>query len=192
MAWKYYTPGLGFSSPEVDFTFWYILTSPLNKQFLQSVYTFIVYFCNVWLEMWISFLFMIRQYVTGWDRSHGLPALSHVWQHVKLSDALCVAARPRYSLVVDEDVKKPTNQPNKQTKDRAIPGLKHDSFRMVFNCVVALRPQMYMINITVLTKIALNSYVNFPHFMKIKGVNKHIPVTCDSIVFYARKQRPFA
>ena len=26
--------------------------------------------------------------VTGWDRSHGLPALSHVWQHVKLSDAL--------------------------------------------------------------------------------------------------------
>ena len=26
--------------------------------------------------------------VTGWDRSHGLPALSRVWQHVKLSDAL--------------------------------------------------------------------------------------------------------
>ena len=26
--------------------------------------------------------------VTGWDRSRGLPALSHVWQHVKLSDAL--------------------------------------------------------------------------------------------------------
>ena len=26
--------------------------------------------------------------VTGWDRSHGLPALSHVWQHVKLSEAL--------------------------------------------------------------------------------------------------------
>ena len=23
--------------------------------------------------------------VTGWDRSHGLPALSHVWQGVKLS-----------------------------------------------------------------------------------------------------------
>ena len=27
---------------------------------------------------------------------------------------LCLEARPRYSLVVDEDVKKPTNQPNKQ------------------------------------------------------------------------------
>ena len=26
--------------------------------------------------------------VSGRDRSHGLPALSHVWQHVKLSDAL--------------------------------------------------------------------------------------------------------
>ena len=26
--------------------------------------------------------------VTGYDKSHGLPALSHVWQHVKLADAL--------------------------------------------------------------------------------------------------------
>ena len=26
--------------------------------------------------------------VTGWDRSHAPQALSHVWQHVKLSDAL--------------------------------------------------------------------------------------------------------
>ena len=26
--------------------------------------------------------------VTGSDRSHGLPALSRVWQHVKLSDTL--------------------------------------------------------------------------------------------------------
>ena len=24
--------------------------------------------------------------VTGWDRSHGLPNLSRVWQHIKLSD----------------------------------------------------------------------------------------------------------
>ena len=24
----------------------------------------------------------------GWDKSHGLLTLSHVWQHVKLSDAL--------------------------------------------------------------------------------------------------------
>ena len=38
--------------------------------------------------------------VTGWDRSHGLPALSREWQHVKLSD-ISLAARSRYSLVTD-------------------------------------------------------------------------------------------
>ena len=35
--------------------------------------------------------------VTDWDRSHGLPTMSGVWQHVN-------------SLVVEEDVKKPTKQ----------------------------------------------------------------------------------
>ena len=34
------------------------------------------------------------------------PALSRVWQHVKLSD-VSLGTRPQYSLVVDEDVKKP-------------------------------------------------------------------------------------
>ena len=29
---------------------------------------------------------------------------------------LCLGARPRYGLVIDEDVKKPTNQTNKQKK----------------------------------------------------------------------------
>ena len=33
------------------------------------------------------------------------PALSRVWQHIKLSD-VSLRTRPRYSLVVDEDVKK--------------------------------------------------------------------------------------
>ena len=42
--------------------------------------------------------------VTGWDRSHGLPFLSRVWQHVKLWD-VSVEAHVRYSLVADEDVK---------------------------------------------------------------------------------------
>ena len=37
-----------------------------------------------------------------------------MWQHLKLPD-VSLAARPRYSLVVDEDVKKPTNQTNKLT-----------------------------------------------------------------------------
>ena len=41
-----------------------------------------------------------------------LPALSHVWQHIKWQ-TLCLGARPRYSLVVDEDVKKPNKQTNK-------------------------------------------------------------------------------
>ena len=48
--------------------------------------------------------------MTCWDRSLGLPALSRVWQHLKLSD-VSLGTCPRYSLVVDEDVKKPTNQP---------------------------------------------------------------------------------
>ena len=51
--------------------------------------------------------------VTGWDRSHGLPTLSCLWQHLKLSD-VSLGARQRCSLVVDEVVKKPTNQNNKQ------------------------------------------------------------------------------
>ena len=51
--------------------------------------------------------------VTGLDKSHGLPVLSRVWQHIKLSD-VSLGTRPRYSLVIDEDVKKP-NKRNKQT-----------------------------------------------------------------------------
>ena len=47
--------------------------------------------------------------VTGRDRSHGLPALSCVWQHEKLSD-VSLGTGPRYSLVVDEDVKSPIKQ----------------------------------------------------------------------------------
>ena len=47
--------------------------------------------------------------VTGWDRSHGLPAFSGVWQHVKFSD-VSLGTRPRYSLVVYEDAKKLTKQ----------------------------------------------------------------------------------
>ena len=47
--------------------------------------------------------------MTDWDRSHGLPALSRVWQQLKLSD-VSLGTRPRYSLVVDEDVKKPNKQ----------------------------------------------------------------------------------
>ena len=47
--------------------------------------------------------------VTGWDRSHGLPALSRMWQHVKLSD-VSLGTRLRYSLVVDEGVKRPNKQ----------------------------------------------------------------------------------
>ena len=47
--------------------------------------------------------------VSGWNRSHSLPALSRVWQHVKLSN-VSLETRPRYSLVVDKDVKKATKQ----------------------------------------------------------------------------------
>ena len=50
----------------------------------------------------------------GWDRSHALPVLSRVWQQVKLSE-VSLGTFLRYSPVADEDVKKPTNQPNNQT-----------------------------------------------------------------------------
>ena len=48
-------------------------------------------------------------------RSHGLPILSRVWQHLKLSE-VSLGASPRYGLVVDEGVKKPTKQTNKPTQ----------------------------------------------------------------------------
>ena len=44
--------------------------------------------------------------------SHGLPALSRGWQHLKLSD-VSLGTRRRYRLVVDEDVKKSTKQTKK-------------------------------------------------------------------------------
>ena len=55
--------------------------------------------------------------VTGWDRSHGLPAVSPVWRHDKLSD-VSLGTRPRYSLVVDEDVKKQKKQQKKNKVNR--------------------------------------------------------------------------
>ena len=73
---------------------------------------------------WVGFLSSLRKYRLlncflhlwssmslprwNWDRSHGLPALSCVWQHVKLSD-VSLGTRPRYSQVVDEEVKKSKN-----------------------------------------------------------------------------------
>ena len=53
--------------------------------------------------------------VTGCDSSHGLPALSSMWEHVKMSD-VSFGTRSRHSLVVDEEFKKPTNQTNKQRR----------------------------------------------------------------------------
>ena len=50
-----------------------------------------------------------QYHVTSWDRSHGLPALSHVWQHLKLSD-VSLGTLQWYSLVVDKDIKKPNKQ----------------------------------------------------------------------------------
>ena len=49
--------------------------------------------------------------VAARSRSHGLPALSRVWQHMKLSD-VSLGTRPRYSLVADENVKRPNRQTN--------------------------------------------------------------------------------
>ena len=52
--------------------------------------------------------------VTGWDRSHGLQApLFLVCGSTYKMSVASLRARPRYSLVVDEDVKKPTQQTKK-------------------------------------------------------------------------------
>ena len=66
----------------------------------------------VWSPLWPPapyWLGRCQHNVTGWDRSRGLLALSRVWQHVKLSD-VSLRTRPRYSVVADEDVKKPNKQ----------------------------------------------------------------------------------
>ena len=49
------------------------------------------------------------------DKSHGLSALSRVWQYVKLSD-VSLGTRLRYRRVVDEDVKKSTKQTHKKAQ----------------------------------------------------------------------------
>ena len=49
--------------------------------------------------------------MTSGDRSHGLPTLSRVWQHVKLLE-VSLEIRPQDSLVAGEDINKPTKQRN--------------------------------------------------------------------------------
>ena len=59
----------------------------------------VYYHFTVILQDIIRILGRCQYNVTGWDRSHGLPALSRVWQHVKLSDVRTLRNQP-------------TNQPN--------------------------------------------------------------------------------
>ena len=84
--------------------------------------------------------------VTGWNRIHGLPALSRVWQLVTLSD-FSLGARPRYSLAADEDVMKP----NKQTN------LPRDRYTKRYSSLIA--PGHYVIFFLFLS--GLFSYVSF-------------------------------
>ena len=67
----------------------------------------------------------------GWDRGHGLPAPSRVWRHVKLS-AVSLGTRPRYSLVLEENVMKPTNQPNKES---GTANVYHWKFILINSCL---------------------------------------------------------
>ena len=62
--------------------------------------------------MGLCFLLTVSIFLPLHCKIIGLTTLSRVWQHVKLSD-VSLGTRPRYSLVVGEDVKKP-KQPNKQ------------------------------------------------------------------------------
>ena len=79
--------------------------------------------------LWPPAPYWLGQYnVIGWDRSHGLPALFRAWQHVKFSD-VCHLTRPRYSLVVDEVVKKQTKQKTKSVMKFSFFTSKLDSVR---------------------------------------------------------------
>ena len=49
-----------------------------------------------------------QYYVSGWDRSHGLCAVS-VWHHIELSD-VSLGTAPPDSVVADKDVEKPKKQ----------------------------------------------------------------------------------
>ena len=78
--------------------------------------------------------------MTGWDRSLGLPALCGMWQHLKLSD-VSRETRPRYNLVVDEDVKKPNRQTNQKSVHHVysrIPGIIEKDFNLLFDPVQSL------------------------------------------------------
>ena len=60
--------------------------------------------CGCPLPYWLS---RCQYSVTGWDWSHGLPALSCVWQPVKLSHVSLVT-HPRYSVIVKKSTKQKT------------------------------------------------------------------------------------
>ena len=97
---------------------------------------------QVLVQMWEKFvdrsiIKIIAPNVTSWDRSRRLPALPRVWQHVKLSD-ISIVTRPRYSLVVDEDVKKPTNQPKKQNSSES-PGISLIFRLYIYNAIILVK-----------------------------------------------------
>ena len=86
--------------------------------------------------------------VTSRQGSHGLPALSCVWQHLKLSD-VSLWAHLRYSLVVDEDVKKP----NKNS-----------------HCEIVNVLNLLKMSSKVGTLISLNQQIQQQHCAKKKGL----------------------
>ena len=65
------------------------------------------------------------------DRGHGLPAPSRVWQYVKFPD-VSLGTRPRYSQVVDEDVKKPTKQTNNVDEDVKKPNKQKSILSVIY------------------------------------------------------------
>ena len=69
-----------------------------------------------------------------------IPALSRVWKHVKLSD-VSLGTRPRYSLVVDEDVKKPNKQIARPVRASAVTLLQS-----ALSSVKTVRPLVILIH----------------------------------------------
>ena len=98
--------------------------------------------------------------VIGGDRSHGIPALFRVWQHAKLS-GVSLGTRLGYSLVVDEDVKKPNKPPKPDVTldSQSSQSLISESPARTLGCVI----------VDILTLDSLYNDVNWqdPDFRKV-------------------------
>ena len=93
--------------------------------------------------------------VTSWDRSHGLPALFRVWQHVQLSDANLGTS----STMCKETKLKRLTQARRYTWAGKYP-LHHDQMGIDYNCCSIWWSRSVMLHIN--SRDSLHVVVSFP------------------------------